>query len=451
MAVTSKKQRLPLEGIRILDVTVVWAGPYVTQLLAEWGAEVIRIEPLQHTQPSTRGGEQPITKAMVRAIKAMGGATTALLSAFPGDEPAPRPWNRSPSFNSHARNKLSMTCDVLEEGGLDIFRRMAAISDVYIENNVPETIEKAKITHEDLLDANPNLITLRMPSYGLSGPYKNWRSFGTHMEAMTGHHYLRSYRHLDPSMTADAFTVDAASGVMGAVAVMMALRHRRRTGKGQLIEMAQAENFLPYLGEIILDYTMNGRVWEPQANRHPAYAPHNAYRCAGDDRWIAIAVTSDAEWHALCDVAGTSWATDPRFATSVLRYANQDELDIEISAWTATQNDYDLFHRLQNAGVAAGVVQNEADALACPQLNARGFFEELTHPECGTHRYPGLIFKMENTPNHLRRHPCMLGEDNEYVYKELLKVSDAEYQRLVDLGQIGIDPAGRVPMEPTPD
>lgn len=436
-------KKLPLEGIRIVDVTVVWAGPYVTQLLAEWGAEVIRVEPLFHIQPSTRGGEQPVTKELVKALKDAGN----LLMAFPDDDPAPRPWNRGPSFNSHARNKLSMTCDVLMPGGLDIFHKLIAMSDVYIENNVPETIERTHLTHEELLPYNPNLITLRMPSYGLHGPYKNWRAFGTHMEGMTGHHYLRSYRHLDPSMTSDAFTVDAASGVMGAIAVVMALRHRKRTGKGQQIEMAQAENFLPYLGEAILDYTMNGRVWEPQANRHLTHAPHNVYPCKGDDRWIAIDVGTDNEWGALCAIAGNpAWARDERFRDGPSRYQHQDELDAAIAEWTKHENDFDLFHRLQAAGVTAGPVQNEADAYACPQLNERGFFEELTHPECGTHRYPGLIFKMSKTPNTLHRHPCMLGEDNEYVYKELLKVGDEEYQRLVEQGQIGVDYAGKEPL-----
>ncbi|HWO93443.1 MAG TPA: CoA transferase [Dehalococcoidia bacterium] len=441
--------KLPLEGIRVVDVTVVWAGPYVTQLLAEWGAEVIRVEPLFHTQPSTRGGEIPVTKEMVRAMK---GSSNSMLTAFPNDDPAPRPWNRGPSFNSHARDKLSMTCDVLVPGGLDIFRRLIAISDVYIENNVPETIEKAHITHEELVPYNEKLISLRMPSYGLSGPYKNWRSFGTHMEGMTGHHYLRSYRHLDPSMVSDAFTVDAATGVMGAVAVMMALRHRARTGRGQLIEMAQAENFLPYLGEIILDYTMNGRVWEPQANRHPNHAPHNVYPCAGDDRWIAIDCATDEEWAALCRVAGNpSWAHDERFKTSLGRLKHQDELDEAIGEWTRDKNDFELFHQLQAAGVTSGPVQNEADAFACPQLNERGFFEELTHPECGTHRYPGLMHKMSKTPNKLKRHPVMLGEDNEYVYKKLLGFSDEEYRKLEEQGQIGLDPAGREPLPVTAD
>jgi crotonobetainyl-CoA:carnitine CoA-transferase CaiB-like acyl-CoA transferase len=427
---------LPLSGIRVVDVTVVWAGPHCTQLLAEWGAEVIRVEPLQHIQPSTRGAETQITQEMVDSQPNV----RIPLYAYPGRLVGDRPWNRSPAFNSHARNKLSMTVDVTTPEGLDIFRRLIAVSDVFVENNVPETIEKAQIGYEDLVDYNPRLIMLRMPAYGLSGPFKNYRSFGTHMEGMTGHHHLRSYPNLDPSMTGDAFTADAAGGVVGALAVTMALRHRRRTGKGQLIELAQAENFMGYLGEIVLDTNMNGRNWLSQGNRHPTHAPHNAYPCLGDDRWITIDVGTDEEWDALCRVMGDPvWARDERFANQLARWHHRDDLDSHIAAWTAEQEVFDLWRRLTEAGVIAGPVQNERDAFACPQLNDRGFFEEIDHPEFGAYRYPGLNVKMSQFPNHLRRHPVRLGEDNEYVYRELLGVTSQEYEDLERRGHIGTE------------
>lgn len=429
-------KRLPLEGIRVADITVVWAGPHCTQLLAEWGAEVIRVEPLQHIQPSTRGAETPVTREQAEAMRGTG----QLLYAFPDRDPGTRPWNRSPAFNSHARNKRSMTLNIMSPEGLDIFRRLIAVCDVLVENNVPETIERAHITYPELLPYNQRLIMLRMSAYGLSGPYKNYRSFGSHIESMTGHHYIRGYPDLDPSMTGDTFTADAAGGVQGAFAVLLALRHRRRTGKGQLIELSLAENFLPYLGEIILDYTMNGRSLEPQGNQHPSHAPHGAYPCLGEDRWIAIDVANDEEWERLCRVMGTpAWAREPRFATSLLRWHNRDALDALLSAWTSERDNYELFHRMQAAGVAAGPVQNEADLYACPQLAERGFFETLNHSEAGEHRYPGLNFKMEHLPNRIRRAPCRLGEDNEYVYRQLLKLTDAEYEELVRLGHIGMD------------
>ena len=445
--------QLPLHGLRVLDITVVWAGPHCTQLLAEWGAEVIRLEPLSPPQPNTRGAENRVTKEQVLAARAGGGI---YLYGFPDFDPGERPWNRSPAFNSHARNKRSMTVNVATPEGREVFLDMVRAADVVVENNVPETVERAGFTYADLAVANPAIILLRMPAYGLSGPYKNYRSFGTHMEGMTGHHYLRSYPNLDPSMVNDAFTVDAASGVVGAFAVMAALRHRRRTGEGQLIELAQAENFLSYLGEYVLDYTMNGRSPEPQGNHHPCHSPHGVYPCRyrpafpdrpderpeeGGDRWIAIDVATDAEWQRLVAVMGEpEWTGDPRFATTLGRWQHRDKLNEQLSGWTRTQDDRELFLRLQEAGVTAGPVQNERDAHACPQLLSRGFFETMSHPQVGTHTYPGLNIRMAGTPNHAgRRFPCLLGQDNDYVYHDLLGVEQAKYDRLVELGQIGED------------
>lgn len=449
-------KRLPLEGIRVVDVTVVWAGPHCTQLLAEWGAEVIRVEPLQHIQSSTRGAESGITQEMVDRNP----SARIPLYSYPERRVEPRPWNRSPAFNSHARNKKSMTVDVTMPEGLDVFRRLIAVADVFVENNVAETIEKAQIRYEDLVAYNPRLIMLRMPAYGLSGPFKNYRSFGTHMEGMTGHHHLRSYPDQDPSMTGDAFTADAAGGVVGALAVMMALRHRRRTGKGQLIELAQAENFMGYLGEIVLDTSMNDRNWPSQGNQHPSRAPHNVYRAAragqagsggdapaDDEAWIAIDAGTDQEWAALCRVMGDpEWTRDDRFRDQLARWQNRDALDSLLGEWTRTQELFDLWHRLTDAGVIAGPVQNERHVFACPQLDSRGFFEELDHPEFGTYRYPGLNLRMSQTPNHLRRHPVRLGEDNVPLYRELLGLSDEEYEHLERLGHIGMDYPNTVPV-----
>jgi len=433
-------KRLPLEGVRVVDVTVVWAGPHCTQLLAEWGAEVIRVEPLQHIQPSTRGAEAKVTRE--QALRSKG--TGVLAFNYPDFDPGERPWNRSPSFNSHARNKRSVTMDLQYPEGRAAFFKLIGVADVVVENNVPETIEHIGITYPELAAVNPRLIMLRMPGFGLSGPYKNYRSFGTHMESMTGHHYLRSYPDMDPSMTGDVFTADAAAGVMGAFAVTAALRHRRRTGRGQQIELPQAENFLPYLGEAVLDYTMNGRNTHSQGNQHPTHAPHNAYPVAGEDRWITIDVGDDPAWLALCDVLGRpEWVSDPRFVDTLARWQHRGELDALIAEATRPWDVQALWQALLAAGVTAGPVQNEADAFNCPQLRDRGFFVSQTHPEAGTHDYPGLIFRFANTPNGLGRYAVRLGEDNDYVYHELLALDPEEYGRLVEAGHVGMDYPGR--------
>ena len=429
--------RLPLDGVRVLDSTVVWAGPYCTQLLAEWGAEVIRVEPITRFQPQTRQMERATTRdeqieLHERGTGSPGGHT------FPDLDPGARPWDRNSGFNSHARNKRSVTADVSTEEGREMFYRLVAHADVFVENNVPETIEKAGITYEELKAINPDLIMLRMPAYGLNGPFKNYRGLGLHVEATVAHHYLRGYPVGTPDEAGSGLVGDAIAGIQGALAVVMALRHRLRSGRGQQIELAQAENFLPIIAEPILEWTMNGSDPGPRGNRHPSHAPHQVYPTSGEDEWIAIDVATDGQFTALCDVLdGSTLATDPRFATAGERLANLDALDAAIGELTRPHEKFALFHSLQAAGVAAGPVQTAAEKHACPQLDARGFYEELENEVTGRHWYPGLIWRMANTPNSLRSAPVTLGQDNEYVWKQLVGMSDEEYREHEQSGQIG--------------
>jgi crotonobetainyl-CoA:carnitine CoA-transferase CaiB-like acyl-CoA transferase len=430
---------LPLEGVRVVDVTVVWAGPYGAQLLADWGAEVIRVEPVTRIQPSTRGAERSTTQAQQAAIGAQG---LAAGGSYPGYDPALDPWNRNSGFNSHARNKLSMTADITTPEGRDLFCRLIARSDVLIENNVPETIEKAHITYEELVAYNPRLIMIRMPAFGLSGPYKNYRALGTHIEGMIGHHYVRGYPDGTPDESGDVYTGDAVAGIQGGFAVAMALRHRARTGEGQLIELAQAENFLPLLGEQILEWTMNGNDPGPQGNRHRTHAPHQAYPAHpahdGLEQWIAIDVGTDAEFAALCEVLGSPRLTsDARFATCEARLANLAALDVAIGELTKKYDKFWLFHHLQAAGVTAGPLLSARERFQSPHLQARGFFEYVHQDSVGWQWYPGMFWKMASTPNSIRRGPVTLGQDNDYVFRDILGCSDSEYAALIESGQVG--------------
>lgn len=425
---------LPLEGIRVTEVTVVWAGPHVTQLLGEWGADVVRVEPTNRIQPYSRGGERVVSAEVARRAAEQG----TLLSVYPDFEPGDDPWNRSPAFNAHARNKRSMSCDVMSPEGREAFLRLIEQSDVLVENNVPVTVERANLTYDVLREVNPRLIMLRMPAYGLEGPYKDYRGFGTHVEGMIGHHWLRGYPDGTPEETGEAFTADALAGVMGAFAITSALMERERSGLGQQIEMPLAESFLPILGEWILDYTMNGRVAQPQGNLHRSHAPHGVYPALGEDQWIAIDVATDEEFRALCEVLGAAGlARDERFASPGARHANAAALDEALARCTGGWDKDDLFHRLQAAGVCAGAVHNELDLLGSPQLADRGFFEELEMRGVGRHRYPGIMTKWANTPNHIRRPPPLLGEHNEEIYLDLLGYSREEYDALVAKGLVG--------------
>ncbi len=425
---------LPLAGIRILDMTGLWAGPYATMLLADWGAEVIRVESTQVKQMNTRGNVARPTKEMVQKGKLV------FHYAYPNLDPGKRPWNRHPSFNAHARNKLSMTVDLRRPEGKAILLDLVRIADVLIENSTPRLIQKLGLEYDVLLRYNPQLIMVRMPGFGLTGSYARYRALGTHTDGVTGHHAIMGYPDVDPTMRGDTTAADAAAGSASAFATLAALWRRRQTGEAQLVEVPLVENFLGYMAEPLMDYTMNGHIQESIGNRDPVMAPQGCYRCTGNDQWLVLSIAKEAQWKALCDVMGQpSLAKDARFASAAARRLNHDALDVVISDWTQDKDSRHLFTVLQAKGVPAGPVLDEFQLLEDPQLAARGFFEELHHTEAGTYKYHGPLWKQSETPNHLRLPPCSLGEHNEYVYKDLLCLSDARYQEMEATGHIGRD------------
>ena len=424
--------RLPLEGLRVLEITVVWAGPYCGSFLADLGAEVIRVESTKTFVPLTRGAAPHPTQEVIDNLPLYSGGV-------PDRVPGERPFNRSPMFNSHARNKRSMTVNLLDPGGREIFDRLVAISDVLIENNPTETMEKLGISYESLKTVKDDIIMLRMPAYGSTGPYRDYRAHGVHIEGVVGHTMLRGYEDTDPSYNTTVLMSDAAAGAQGAFAALAALHHRKRTGEGQLVELGQAENVFPFLGEYYLDYLMNGRTHGPMGNRHPR-ALQNCYPCAGEDRWVVITVYDNDQWRALCEIIGApDLASDAELSDHTARRARQDEIDQRIASWTRTQTPDDAMNILQRAGIPAGGVMNQADAFADPQIQSRRFFQEAYQEDCGTHLYPGPLYKMSATPLSIRRGPVMFGQDNEYVYRELLGYSAEEYAAFEAAGHVGTD------------
>lgn len=428
--------KLPLEGIRITAVTVVWAGPFATQLLSDWGAEVIRVESLHHFTFLTRGF--PI----IRPTKEMIAARKHWTTAYPDWDPGENAWNRYAVFQAHARNKLSCTMDLRKPRGLELFKKLVKKSDIVVENNPPDTMEKLGITYDYLKEVKPDIILMSMPGYGCTGPNKNYRAVGANLDEAAGHTWLRRYRDMDPASASSILFSDATAGAHGAFALLAALRYRNRTGKGQFIDLAQAETLMPYLAQATMDYSMNNRVQDTMGNRHTYMSPHGCYRCLGEDRWVVIAVNTDEEWQGLCRAMNQpSLANDERFTDVKIRYDNQDELDLIIENWTKDKDNYFVMNILQQEGVPAGAVLDDKDAFDDPHLEARGFFQEITHQDTGTHPYPGLMWKMSNTPNAIRTPPCRLGEHNEYVYKEILGITDKEYAELEKEGHIGTEPA----------
>ena len=437
----------PLEGVRVIDLCVVWAGPFATMLLGDLGAEIIKPENPFVFQPMTRG-------AMARPPQMLLSNAIAWSGGLPRNEVGDRPWDYNPTFVSLYRNKKSFTVDLRRPEGLDVLRRLVAESDVVYENNATGTMEGLGITYDWLKAANPKIIFVRVPAYGSTGPYSRARALGVHLEAVMGHSLLRGYDDADPSSNTAIYSGDYVAGAQGAFAVMTALWNRDRTGEGQLIEIAQAENAAAMFTQAIMDYSLNGNVQEATTNRDvDGRAPSGVYptvspgtSATADDRWISIGIQTDEEWRAFGQAIGSpSWASDPRFATNAGRLEHHAEIDRNIAAYTATQDDYELMHRLQAAGVAAAPVLEASRMFDDPHLRARDFFKKQTQRSSGTYEYVGPIWKMPETPVEFVQPPVMFGEHNDYVYRELLKVSDAEYEALRASGHISTEYDASVP------
>jgi crotonobetainyl-CoA:carnitine CoA-transferase CaiB-like acyl-CoA transferase len=433
--------KLPLEGVRVVDLCVVWAGTFSTLLLADLGAEVIKVENPKVLPPMTRG-------TRIRPTQALLDASPPAAGGLPNGEPGPRPWNYHPTFVSLFRNKKSFTVDWTTPEGMDIVGQLVAKSDAVVENNATETLEKLGVTYDWLRKWRDDIIMVRMGAYGASGPYAQARALGVHLESVMGHTFLRGYRDLEPTASTPIFSGDYVAGAQSALAVMMALWHRDKTGRGQLVEMSQAENASGMLSQAFMDYALNGRVAERVGNRNIyGFAPQGVFPCIGGpaedvkDRWVSIAITNDVEWQGLCRALGREdWAADEELAHNDGRAARQDELEAGIAAWTSQREDYDCFHELQAHGVPAAPVLEGSRAYDDPHVQARGVYQPMTmRDNVGTFRFAGPFYKMPETPITARQAPVAFGEHNEYVYKEVLGVSDAEYARLEAAGHISLD------------
>ncbi|MSQ22332.1 MAG: CoA transferase [Dehalococcoidia bacterium] len=425
---------LPLAGVRVIDMTVVLAGPYCAMMLADMGAEVILVESTQHFPPQTRGINARPTRDMLRN---RGGG-------YPDGDPGKRPWNRWAHFNVMGRNKHSMTVDITRPEGMEIFKRLVSVSDVLVENYAADVMDKLGVTYEMLKRQKPDIIFAKLSGWGDTSKYRNFRAMAQSIDVMLGHSFLRGYPDMDQTEVTTSVAEDPALGVQAAFAIVAALHHRNRTGKGQVLDLCLAEGFMPYMPQAFMDYSMNGRLQGTLGNRDPVAAPCGVYRCLGDDKWVSIMVNGDEEWKGFCRAVAEDWTKDERFGNPLSRQRHQDELDKLVGIWTSRHEGYEVMYLLQKQGVAAGPLLDEAAVYADPQLNARGFWVEESQEDSGTHLYPGFMWKMSKTPPVVRRGPVRMGEDNEYVYRKVLGIGDAEYEKLVETGHIGIDYAPHI-------
>ena len=417
----------PLAGIRVLDMTMALAGAFATMMLADLGAEVIKVESRQHYPTPSRGprqpprGDSPLARAVGRD--------------YPDNDPGVDPWNRLSWFNSHGRNKRDMTVDITDAAGRELFLRLVERSDGFLENNTAGLLEHLDIGPAVLLERNPRLIVVRMPPLGLSGPDVAATGFGWHFEELGGFLEVQGYPEGPP---VGSIFMDAATGPAGANGFLMALLRRRRTGRGCVVEVAQVENMTVHIGDVVMDAAMTGTAPARWGNRAPDAAPQGVYRCAGADEWLALSVRDDRQWTALVAVLGDPpGLASPDRRTLAGRQAAHDDIDGPSQTWTGGRSKDEAFHLLQAAGVVAGPVMTEADAASDPHLHERGFFHHLEHRSAGGHLHPGANFHLSATPPRIWRAAPVVGQDNEYVYKHILGVSDDEYEELVADGHIG--------------
>jgi len=358
---------------------------------------------------------------------------------YPEREGGERPWNRCALFNSLGRNKLSMTVDLTDAKGKGIFKDLVRESDIVVENNSAGTMDKLGLGYEALREVRQDIIMISMPAFGNYGPYSTYKGFAPIVEALIGHTWLRGFPHSDPTQTGvPDYRCDAAGGASCAFAALIALYHRYQTGEGQFIDMSLAEAMLPHLGEFVIDYTMNQRVQEPIGNRSQ-FGIQGCYQCKGRDKWINITIDSDEKWQKFCQVLGNPpWADYERFSNMLTRYQNHDELDVLIGGWCKEHEPYEIMHLMQEAEIPCGPVLYEEDTFGDPHLKARGYYLRMSHPEAGTHLYPGFLWEMSETSPGTRPPPC-LGEHNGYVYEEVLGRTPDDIVQLEQEGHIGTD------------
>ena len=406
--------RPPLDGVRIADFTWVWAGPYCTLQLAHLGADVIRIE--TKTRP----------------------CVTRLLPPWPGGKPVGL--NRSGYFNQYNQGKRSLTLNFKDPEAHEVARRLIAKSDVVVNNFAHGVMDRMGFGYEAVKKIRPDIIMVSLTGYGDTGPYRDYIAYGPAQVPLSGLSALTGYRGWPP-MHAGFSYADPNAGVHGAFAILTALFYRAKTGEGQYIDMSQWECAMDLLAEGLLEYTMNGCEPERAGNEDPWMAPHGIYRCLDRpepvmgvtvDQWIAIAIADDAEFARFAAAIGQpGLASDARYSTLAARKAHEEELNGQISAWTASRRADDVARSLQQAGIAAAVV---ADSRYLSEedehINGRDYFVRREHPEVGTMQHCGIPWKMSRTATSVRAAAPGIGQHTDEVLSGLLGYSAADVSRL---------------------
>lgn len=395
---------LPLAGIRVANFGWGWLGPVFGQTLSFLGAEVYKIE----------------SRARIDINRLL-----------PPYAEGIRDPDRSLQNHACWAGNGSITLNLAKQEAQALARQLVTKCDITAENFGPGVMEKFNLGYEALSEANPMIIMISMPAAGLRGPLKDVRTYGMSLSSLTGLDSTNGYADGAPIPFENAFA-DPLGGIIGALGALLALTYRERTGRGQHIDYSQQEGVMQLMAPHFMNYFLNGRVAGTIANRHPlgVGAPHGVFPCAGDDRWISIAVMNEDEWLRLVRAMGApAWAAAGDFQSQAERVRNIDSLHERLAAWTRGCDDYELAERLQKHGVAAAPVLNIADLLNDPHYRARGTFVEVQHPLGFKETIYGAYVKTSRTEARVRPGPY-IGQDNDHVFKELLGLSDDRYRDL---------------------
>ncbi|MFC1982288.1 CaiB/BaiF CoA transferase family protein [Chloroflexota bacterium] len=396
-----------LEGLKVFDLSWVIAGPLLTKILADYGATVVRLESskkpdIERTSPPFKDG-------------------------IPGI-------NRSGYYANWNTSKLSLSLNIKHPEGRKILEELIEWADVLVENFTPGVMENMGLGYDEVTEINPSIIMLSISSNGQTGPFAKVPGLGLHTASISGLVHLTGWPDAEHPQRIGPYC-DLVTPYFGVAALLAAIGHRRRTGKGQYIDLSQYESGLQFLIDPLLDFQLNDNLGGRKGNRSACAAPHGVYRCKGSDRWCAITVFNEQEWEAFCKAtSGTDWYKDARFSSLANRKQNEGELDKLVDGWTVNHNAEEVFGIMHEAGVPCGIVQNSADLVNDPQLKYRDLLWVQDHKEIGKFHSLGEVAILSKTPARQYMPAPLLGEHTEQICHDILHMSDEKFIELLDEG-----------------
>ena len=404
MAETFKVERQALSGLKVVGFVTAGVGPLILRSLATNGAIVVRVESMKNPD------------------------VTRTMSPYKDNKPGV---NRSYAFAHTSPGNFGIAINLKHPRSTEVARRLVSWADVIVENWRPGVMESWNLGYEQIRAINPDIIMLSSSQQGETGPHSMIAATGNHLSGLIGFVVLTGWPDRPPVSVGPY--PDYIAPLFGTTIILAALDYRRRTGKGQHIDLSQYETSIHYLVPAILDYTVNNRVQTRNGNSCPYAAPYGVYRCKGDDKWCAIAVFRELEWQAFCNVIGNpDWTQDIKFKTLASRKDHEDELNNLVENWTVRHTAEEVMMMMQQVGVEAGVVRDMGEVIEnCPQSNYRHYFWSIEHPEIGTHTLYGNSYILSKTPYHIQKPAPIIGQDNEYICTQFLGMSDQEFLELL--------------------